>query len=101
MLWVTLTGMVSQKKSPGRFRGPSMCKGCDLLVHSVHTTMVVAAGRSFLLLRDLSDHGFGGEHEASNGRRVLQCSAGYLSGIDNTGLDQVLVDACSGVVAEV
>ncbi len=37
---------------------------CNGLVHAVHTAAAVlmTGARRFLLLRDLGDHGFGGEH---------------------------------------
>ncbi len=63
--------------------------------------MVVSAGRGFLLLRNLGDHGFGGQHQASDRSRVLQSSARDLGRVDDAGLHQVLVGAGSGVVAEV
>ena len=62
---------------------------------------MAAACRSFLLFRDVGDDGFGGEEQARDRRSVLQGSARDLSGIDDAGLDQVLVDIRSGVVAEV
>src|SRR5665213_3219428 len=77
--------------------------GTKCLIHAVHAaaTVVVTAAAGFLLFGDFGDHGFGGQHQAGDGGRVLQSSARDLRRVDDAGSDQVLVDARSGVVAEV
>src|SRR6185437_10045840 len=71
------------------------------LVHAVHAAAVTAACRSFLLLRNLGDHGLGGEHQPSDRRCVLQRGARDLGGIDDAGRDQVLVLVGACIIAEV
>ncbi len=59
-----------KQKAPNRtIRGLRVLHGVFErgLVHAVHAAAVVmSARRSFLLLGDLGDHGFGGEHQAGN-----------------------------------
>ena len=47
----------------------------------------------------VGDDGLGGEEQRRDRRRVLQRRAGDLGGIDDAGLDQVLVLAGGGVEA--
>src|ERR1039458_5568701 len=71
------------------------------LVHAVHAAAVAAACRSTLGLRNLDDKGFSGEQETCNRSCILQRGASHLGGVDDAGLDQVLEDAGSRVVAVV
>jgi len=59
----------------------------------------MAAGWSFLIFRKIGDKGFSGQHEGSDGSRVLQGSARYLGRIDYAGLYQVLELIALSVVA--
>ena len=52
------------------------------------------------LLRLVSDHGFGGDQQTGDRRRVLQRGAHDLGRVDDAGLHQVLVFAVLGVVTE-
>src|SRR5690606_19129742 len=65
--------------------------------HAAHTTHV-GHGRSRLVVNDFSHCGFGREQQAGYRRCVLQCSAGYLGGVQYALLNQVTVFAGSGVV---
>src|SRR6202050_3001900 len=58
-------------------------------------------GRSGLLLRNLSDHGFGGQHQRSDRRSVLQGRTRYLGRIDDAGLHQVLILRGGSIEAKV
>src|SRR6185369_7263013 len=63
--------------------------------------MLAAGHRSRLLLRDLGDHRFGGQHQRADGSRVLQGRASYLGRIDHAALHQVFVVRRCGVEPEV
>ena len=52
---------------------------------------VAGTGRSRLLLRNLGDHRFGGQHQGRDGGRVLQRRAGHLGRVDDARLHQVFV----------
>jgi hypothetical protein len=54
------------------------------IVHSAHAA--AWHGRSLLLLRSLSDHGFGRDHQAGDRRGVLQRDPHDLRRIDNAGV---------------
>jgi|GEM_PF-6125503 len=59
------------KKAPKRedsLRGLSFTLENGCLVHAVHAaaTMLMSAAARFLLLGDVGDHGFGGEHQAGD-----------------------------------
>src|SRR5215204_442395 len=54
------------------------------IVHSAHSTHAAAARhRRALLLRQLGDHGLGGDQEAGDGCRALQCCAHHLGRVDD------------------
>src|ERR1700683_2013975 len=76
-------------------------RGGGLVVHSAGTAVLAAGHGSGLLLGDLADHGFGGQHQSADRSRVLQGRAGDFGRIDDAGLHQVLVLRGSRVVAEV
>ena len=61
----------------------------------------VSAALSRLLLRNLTNHRFGGQHEAGNRRCVLQGRARDLRRVDDARLHQVFVNVGLSVVAEV
>src|SRR6202521_3548397 len=69
------------------------------LVHAAHAACAGSSGSGCLLVvfLDVGDEGFGGEHQARDGRRVLQGEAGDLGRVDNTHLDHVAVLAGMGV----
>src|ERR1700761_3488077 len=73
-------------KSPAFFRGALGWERSQL--HS-WITAVIATGRSFLVFRNIGDQSFGGQHERSDGSRVLQGGTGYLGWIDDAGFHQV------------
>src|SRR5580700_7896467 len=70
-----------------------------LVVHSAGTAVLAARHGSGLLLGDLADHGFGGQHQSADRSRVLQSRASDLGRVDDAGFHQVLVLPRSGVVA--
>src|SRR5260370_30807288 len=73
------------------------------LVHAAHAACAGGSGGGCLLvvLLDVGDEGFGGEHEARDGRCVLQREAGDLSWVDDAYLNHVAVFTGFGVEAEV
>src|SRR2546426_5622355 len=73
------------------------------LVHAAHAACAGGSGSGSLLIffLDVSDEGFGGEHEARDGRCVLQREAGDLGWVDDTHLHHVAVLAGLSVEAEV
>src|ERR1700689_4621868 len=64
-------------------------------------TAVPTRSRGLLLLRNLSDHGFGGQHQRSDRRSVLQGRTRYLGRIDDAGLHQVLILRGGSIEAKV
>src|SRR5947208_484114 len=54
---------------------------------------------SSLLLRQISDQGFGSQDHRSDAGGILQCRAGHLGRVDNSRLDHVLVLISEHVVA--
>src|SRR6266700_8061566 len=54
---------------------------------------------SFLLLRQISDQGFGSQDHRGDAAGILQCRAGHLGRIDYSRLDHVLVLISEYVVA--
>src|SRR5712664_3249507 len=73
------------------------------LVHAAHAASAGCSGGGCLLVffLDVGDEGFGGEHEARDGRCVLQREAGDLGRVDYAHLHHVAVLAGFGVEAEV
>ena len=73
-------------------------------VHAAHATHAAharhAAGSRFVF-DQLGDHAVGGEHQAGDGRGVLQCGTGNLGRIEHAHFDHVAVGAVGGVEAEV
>src|SRR5829696_8438028 len=70
--------------------------------HAAHSAAAHAAHSAVaLFVLDVSDHGFGGEHQARDRGCVLQCSARDLCGVDDTGCDEVfeLLAGCVEAVA--
>uniref|UniRef100_A0A0N5A006 PE-PGRS family protein n=1 Tax=Parastrongyloides trichosuri TaxID=131310 RepID=A0A0N5A006_PARTI len=71
-------------------------------VHAAHTAHAAhvggATGRG--LLRRVSNHGFGGDHQASDRGRGLQSRTGHLGRVDHAHLDHVAVLFGLGVEAE-
>ena len=68
----------------------------ELIVHSAHA----AAGHcrsAALLLRNFSDHGFRGDQQPGDRRRVLQCRTHDLGRIDDALSDQIDVLAVLSV----
>src|SRR5271165_892373 len=96
-------GETRKSKKPTRlvagwaFDSPRLANG--LVIH----LRAVAArhGSSRLLFGDLTDHGFGGQHESADGGSMLQSRASDLRGIDHAGLDEIFVHAGLGVEAVV
>src|SRR5579859_7704414 len=73
-----------------------------LHVHAAHTAHATpAAAVGMLFLRGFGHHCRGGEDQAGNRRRVLQCVAGNLGGVEHPHLHHVPVLTCRGVVAEI
>ena len=71
-------------------------------IHAAHATHAAARRhRRLVLLRGLGHHGFGGDHQARDGSRILQRGAGDLGRVQDAELDHVAVLAVGGVVAEV
>src|SRR6266567_1944810 len=54
---------------------------------------------SFLLLRQISDQGFGSQDHRGDAGGILQCRAGHLGRIDDSRLDHVLVLISEHIVA--
>src|SRR5216684_2226057 len=72
------------------------------LVHAAHAACAGGSGGGCLgVFFDVGDEGFGGEHQARDGRCVLQREAGDLGWVDDAHLDHVAVLAGLGVEAEV
>src|SRR6266852_2225649 len=72
------------------------------LVHAAHADCAGGTGSGCLVVfLDLGDEGFGGEHEARDGRSVLQRKARDLGRVDDAHLDHVPVLAGLGIEAEV
>src|SRR5829696_5824840 len=68
--------------------------------HAAHAAAAHAAHAAVaLFVLDVSDHGFGGEHQACDRGCVLKCGAGDLCGVDNTGCDEVFELLGRGVEA--
>src|ERR1700755_511776 len=67
--------------------------------HAAHAAAHTAHAAVTLFVLDVSDHGFGGEHQAGDGGRVLQGSAGHLGRVDHAGSDEVFELLGCGVVA--
>ena len=61
---------------------------------------MVVAGMAGLLLRRLGNAGFGRDHQAGNGGRILQCDAHDLGRVDDALLDHVAIFIGLRVVAE-
>src|SRR6266704_3180552 len=86
---ISFLSAARSKKAPGKIQGPRTTQSSkptaqSCLVHPVHAAAVVmAATRSFLLLRNLRDHGLGRQHQSSDGSRVLQRSARNLRRVDD------------------
>ena len=82
------------------------CSTFDL-VHPAHAaawtaTMSACACSGLLgLFLDVGDQSFGGEHQAGNGRGVLEREARDLGRVDNARLDHVAELSGIRVVAEV
>src|SRR5579862_4668606 len=97
------------KRRPDRVGTPfCTATACSFdLVHSVHAaaraSAVTAGARCSLLgvFLDVGHQGFGGEHQAGNGRGVLESEAGDLGRVDYARLDHVAELVCVGVEAEV
>src|SRR5712692_5336068 len=74
----------------------------QVLVHAAHATCAGGSGGGCLgIFLDLGDEGFGGEHEARDGRSVLQREPRDLGRVDDAHLDHVAVLAGLGIEAEV
>ena len=69
-------------------------------VHAAHAAARWHGGAGRRLLRQLSDHGFGGDQERGDGRRVLDRNANHLGRVDDALGDQVAVLAGLAVEAE-
>src|SRR6266849_1713463 len=76
-------------------------QGCPFFAQLMRLEVLHAAARHRRrpLLGLVDDDGFGGEEERCDRCCVLQSRAGHLGGIDDAGLDQVLVLASGGVEA--
>src|SRR5688500_4164847 len=68
--------------------------------HAAHAAAHAAHSAFGLVVLDVGDHGFGGEHQAGDRSCVLQGSSRYLRGVDDTGCDEVFVLLGRGVEAE-
>src|SRR3954471_12698020 len=87
------------KKGPAAFAtGPFLIPNSNFsiscfLVHTAHAAGAArsAAGRFLLLLRNLGDEGFGRQQQRGDRRGVLQRRADDLRGVDDAGLDEILV----------
>jgi hypothetical protein len=78
---------------------PPLARWADLEVHTAHAThaaTTVVVGRGFLL-RQLGDHGFGGDHQAGDRGGVLQGRTGHLGRVEDTHGDHVAEFAGGGV----
>ena len=58
------------------------------------------AAAPFLSSGNVGNDGFGGDHQRRDGAGISQGGAHDLGRIDHTGLDQIFVPSCQGVVAE-
>src|SRR3954469_10931230 len=98
--------MRAQKKRPGG-RAPRASFGSPRRGEAwLEVLVITAAGATSaragfrLLLRLLGDESLGGQHEAGHGRGVLQSGPDHLGGVDDAGLDQVLVLLGGGIEPE-
>src|SRR5207248_2930764 len=58
--------------------------------HAAHSAAAHAAHSAVgLVVLDVCDHGFGGEHHAGDRGCVLECSSRDLCGVDDTGRDEI------------
>src|SRR5471030_33211 len=75
--------------------------GLHHAAHATHTAHVwhTAASRAFIF--DLSDHGFGGDHQAGDGSRCLKSRTSHFSRVKDAHFDHVAVFAGSSVVTVV
>ena len=55
----------------------------------------------FFLLGLVGDHAFGGQQHTCNGSGILEGDAGDLSGVDDTGLQEIFVYFRTGVEPEI
>src|SRR2546423_128612 len=69
------------------------------LVHAAHTAAARRSGSRLVFLL-LDDDRFCRQEESGDRRRVLECRARHLSGVDDARLNEVLVRVREGVVAE-
>jgi len=87
-------------KRPGMLPGPLFASVDDrLVVHPAHAA--TRHCRSGLLLRHFGDHGFRGDQQARDRRRILQGRADDLGRVDDALGHQVAVLAGLSVVTEV
>src|SRR4051794_39587005 len=71
------------------FCAKRVCLG-RLVLEPAHAAAVSAAHWRFLLLLwDIGNQGFGGEHQCRDGAGILKRSAGDLGGINDAGFHQV------------
>ncbi len=99
--------MIHHKKSPAETRGFLQTESpAGLHPHAAHSTHAThtahvrhAAGR--LVFSQFSNHALGGQHQAGDGRGVLQCGAGHLGRIEHAHFDHVAVLAGGRVVTVV
>ena len=64
-----------------------------LVVHAAHATAARGHAHWGFLLRVLGDHCFGGDEEAGDRGRVLQCRAHDLGRVDDASRDEILVSS--------
>src|ERR1700683_320386 len=103
----TKGGSVLRPNRPTTARKAAALPSNLRLVHAAHaaTAWHAATGTSasagLRLFLDVGDEGFGGEHQAGDGRGVLESEAGDFGGVDNARLNQVAELFGFRVVAEV
>ena len=85
-----------------RARFPFTQAGWRSLHHAAHAAHVRHRWHSCcrLVVGLLGHHGFGGDEKAGDGGGILQRRPHHLGGIDDTGLDQVLVALGLGIEAD-
>src|SRR5690606_37366487 len=63
--------------------------------------VATTSGGRRLIFRDLANHRFRGQHQAGDGRRVLQGGTGDFRRVDDAAIYEIFVDVGFGVEAEI
>ena len=79
-------------KTKGPLRGLShyYCvnveRGLHHSIHTAHSTHATAAAGRCFVLRQFSDHGFGGDHQTRDAGGILQCGTRHLGWVEDAHL---------------